>query len=507
MDTDKQKEQKISLYIDKGLEFDQYKEKHYTNYLTAITDTVFKHAPQISDKNIQQQFFENFTAYLSPETKEWALWEDFQKVSRKFEELKLENICKNLNITFDSESIDSEKKKFDDYLYNLRGQIAVEVAKASPVIELNLYYDPEFLHAMDAADGGVDATELIMIVEDWQESVYEMECNIANGVEGSYSSQVLRYVYHNNEGLEGKIYLYNEQKEFVEKMPWERDEDLATVWQEECQTTCLTLAPTQVAKKEPTQQLKDLSNEQKHSVITRQQEASDTKAERETPLENINFATSEQTKPFSKERDESIDKKDDKKMYMDRNPELWKTCVKDFGMDLRPVEQLTQPKGLHPNKSAQLTDLASRHHQKPLSDFITSTNVQHKADDQSNNRQPNSPTKQNVRMNTRTEKPLVKVDSWENRKGLKQETDKNQGKKRVGQLIKSWENRQDSNSGQVLDNRTQTTGIATLNSRKQRLNQLQEGATKHKSYLLGDKKHIIPNKNLSLSKTQPYAEF
>ena len=63
------------------------------------------------------------------------------------------------------------------------------------------------------------------------------------------------------------------------------------MWQEECQTTCLTLAPTQVAKKEPTQQLKDLSNEQKHSVITRQQEASDTKAERETPLENINFAT------------------------------------------------------------------------------------------------------------------------------------------------------------------------------------------------------------------------
>ncbi len=42
-------------------------------------------------------------------------------------------------------------------------------------------------------------------------------------------------------------------------MPWERDEDLATVWQEECQTTCLTLAPTQVAKKEPTQQLKTMS--------------------------------------------------------------------------------------------------------------------------------------------------------------------------------------------------------------------------------------------------------
>ncbi|OTN93688.1 hypothetical protein [Enterococcus faecium] len=309
MDTDKPKEQKISLYIDKGLKFDQYKEKHYTKYLTVITDTVFKHAPQISDKNIQQQFFENFTAYLSPETKEWALWEDFQKVSRKFEELKLENICKNLNITFDSESIDSEKKKFDDYLYNLRGQIAAEVAKTSPVVELNLYYDPEFLHAMEAVDGSVGATELISIVGEWQESVYKMECNIANGVEGSYSSQVLRYVYHNNEGLEGKIHLYKENNEFVEKMPWERDEDLATVWQKECQKMSLTLAPTQVAKKEPTQQLKDPSNEQKQSVITRQQEDSDTKAEREKSLENIDFVPSEQTKSFSKERDESIEKK------------------------------------------------------------------------------------------------------------------------------------------------------------------------------------------------------
>ena len=84
----------------------------------------------------------------------------------------------------------------------------------------------QFLHAMDAADGGVDATELIMIVEDWQESVYEMECNIANGVEGSYSSQVLRYVYHNNEGLEGKIYLYNEQKSSLKRCLGERDEDL-----------------------------------------------------------------------------------------------------------------------------------------------------------------------------------------------------------------------------------------------------------------------------------------
>lgn len=463
MDTDKPKEQKISLYIDKGLKFDQYKEKHYTKYLTVITDTVFKHAPQISDKNIQQQFFENFTAYLSPETKEWALWDDFQKVSRKYEELKLENICKNLNITFDSASIDSEKKKFDDYLYNLRGQIAVEVAKTSPVVELNLYYDPEFLHAMEAVDGSVGATELISIVGEWQESVYKMECNIANGVEGSYSSQVLRYVYHNNEGLEGKIHLYKQNNEFVEKMPWERDEDLAVTWKEECRTTNLTLDPAYVANTQ--HENVDQLNDWEQKSMAKQDNSAKTETLVEiNPLEN---------------REESKQKTD----------------------------QTTQPKGLHPNKSAQLTDLASRHHQKSLSDFITAANVQHKADDQLNNQQQNSPTKQNVSMNTRTEKTLVKVDSWENREGLKQETDKNQGKKRVGQLIKSWENRQDSNSGQVLDNRTQTTGIATLNPRKQRLNQLQEGATKHKKYLLGDKKHIVPNKNLSLSKTQPHAEF
>ena len=49
MDTDKQKEQKISLYIDKGLEFDQYKEKHYTNYLTAITDTCLLYTSDAAD--------------------------------------------------------------------------------------------------------------------------------------------------------------------------------------------------------------------------------------------------------------------------------------------------------------------------------------------------------------------------------------------------------------------------------------------------------------------------
>ncbi len=45
---------------------------------------------------------------------------------------------------------------------------------------------------MDAADGGVDATELIMIVEIGKK-VCTRWLNIANGVEGSYLSQALRY--------------------------------------------------------------------------------------------------------------------------------------------------------------------------------------------------------------------------------------------------------------------------------------------------------------------------
>lgn len=56
----------------------------------------------------------------------------FQKVSRKFEELKLENIYNNLNLTVDGTSQLSEEERVervDDYLYDLRGQIAVEVAK------------------------------------------------------------------------------------------------------------------------------------------------------------------------------------------------------------------------------------------------------------------------------------------------------------------------------------------------------------------------------------------
>ena len=132
--------------------------------------------------------------------------------------------------------------------------------------------------------------------------------------------------------------------------------------------------------------------------------------------------------------------------------------------------QSTQSKGLHPKQVSATNWFSFRHHQKPLSDFITAANVQHKADDQLNNRQPNSPTKQNVRMNTRTEKPLVKVDSWENREGLKQETDKIKGKKRSGTVNKVMgKSAKTVTQDRFLDNRTQTTGIATLNSRKQRL--------------------------------------
>ncbi|MBX4221156.1 hypothetical protein KYX90_13315, partial [Enterococcus lactis] len=61
-------------------------------------------------------------------------------------------------------------------------------------------------------------------------------------------------------------------------------------------------------------------------------------------------------------------------MYMDRNHELWKISVNDFGKAQRQVEQSTKLQGLHKNKSAQLNELESHHHQKQLADIITEAN-------------------------------------------------------------------------------------------------------------------------------------
>ena len=204
------------------------------------------------------------------------------------------------------------------------------------------------------------------------------------------------------------------------------------------------------------------------------------------------------------------------------NPELWKACVKDFGMDLRPNEQLTQPKSTakqdnstrtetlveinplenreeskqktdqtiqpkntHQDKPSQLKDLASRHNHQSLSDIMQAADIQHKENNQSNNWKQDSPTKQNVSTNTQKEISLIKAESW---------ADSNESK-RVGQLIKTWETP------------SQTTSATTLDSRKQGLGQLLEDVTTRKSYPSGEKKQVIPNKALSLSKTQPHLEF
>lgn len=698
MNPEKQEEQRIGLCIDKesGRKMESYEGVVYcTDYLTAITNTMFDHAKQLSDKKFQQHFFQNFTEYLSPEIKGWVLWNDFQKVSRKFEELKLENIYNNLNLTFDGTSQLSEKERVNDYLYDLRGQIAVEVAKTNPRIDFYLYYDPEYENARDEMGSAIGAGDLMTIVANWSVNVASEERQVANGGEESYPSHTLRYVYHNKEELAGRVYLYGEGQDnsvimydlkgkLTDVMPWERDEDLAEIWKEECRFTNLTLDPAyaanhlqqsstvrqnsgeekdikEFADKNPVFEkelregegknipfisysysfgLKSLAEQEHYKRIARIAPSSTVRQNdnqrmymiygeekdikkfldkhpmfekelREGEKKNIPFTPYAYASEFksknkklilwneinsiinsrrefqpenltirknidacfekimlevAKERsditivmcnDYSIDKDvrivngsridsraaalryiyhtpelrekvvfyngaQNRMAPWEANPELWKACVKDSGMDLRPNEQLTQPKSTakqdnstrtetlveinplenreeskqktdqtiqpkntHQDKPSQLKDLASRHNHQSLSDIMQAANIQHKENNQSNNWKQDSPTKQNVSTNTQKEISLIKAESW---------ADSNESK-RVGQLIKTWETP------------SQTTSATTLDSRKQGLGQLLEDVTTRKSYPSGDKKQVIPNKALSLSKTQPHLEF
>lgn len=616
-------------------------------------------------------------------------------MSRKFEELKLENIYNNLNLTFDGTSQLSEKERVNDYLYDLRGQIAVEVAKTNPRIDFYLYYDPEYENARDEMGSAIGAGDLMTIVANWSVNVASEERQVANGGEESYPSHTLRYVYHNKEELAGRVYLYGEGQDnsvimydlkgkLTDVMPWERDEDLAEIWKEECRFTNLTLDPAyaanhlqqsstvrqnsgeekdikEFADKNPVFEkelregegknipfisysysfgLKSLAEQEHYKRIARIAPSSTVRQNdnqrmymiygeekdikkfldkhpmfekelREGEKKNIPFTPYAYASEFksknkklilwneinsiinsrrefqpenltirknidacfekimlevAKERsditivmcnDYSIDKDvrivngsridsraaalryiyhtpelrekvvfyngaQNRMAPWEANPELWKACVKDFGMDLRPNEQLTQPKStakqdnstrtetlveinplenreeskqktdqtiqpknIHQDKSSQLKDLASRHNHQSLSDIMQAADIQHKENNQSNNWKQDSPTKQNVSTNTQKEISLIKAESW---------ADSNESK-RVGQLIKTWETP------------SQTTSATTLDSRKQGLGQLLEDVTTRKSYPSGDKKQVIPNKALSLSKTQPHLEF
>ena len=446
MNPEKQEEQRIGLCIDKESGRKRFEGVYCTDYLTAITNTMFDHAKQLSDKKFQQHFFQNFTEYLSPEIKGWVLWDDFQKVSRKFEELKLENIYNNLNLTFDGTSQLSEKERVNDYLYDLRGQIAVEVAKTNPRINLYLYYDPEYANARDEMGSAIGAGDLMTLVANWSVNVAFEEAKVARGDEESYPSHTLRYVYHNKEELAGRVYLYGEghdnsvvmydlKGKLTDVMPWERDEGLAVTWKEECRITNLTLDPAYAA-----------NHLQQSSTV----------------------------------RQNSGEEKDIKE-FADKNPV--------FENELREGEEKNIPSPPDASasdcKSSQLKDLASRHNHQSLSDIMQAANIQHKENNQSNNWKQDSPTKQNVSTNTQKEISLIKAESW---------ADSNESK-RVGQLIKTWETP------------SQTTSATTLDSRKQGLGQLLEDVTTRKSYPSGDKKQVIPNKALSLSKTQPHLEF
>ncbi|WP_165004169.1 MULTISPECIES: hypothetical protein [unclassified Enterococcus] len=209
-------------------------------YFSAIADTLIEHQSKLSDPGFRQYFFEHATEYILPEKKHWVLWDDWQKVSRGFEELKLETICKELNVNFDHKLDNSFKKNLVEYLGDMEHAIAIEIAKINPMVELNVYYDPTFFHALEVKQESFGATELIEIVEGWEEGIALKEKEIADGTEGSYSSQALQEVYPHHKKLTGRICLFDEKNNISNELPWERNEKLARIWEEKCKKKTLT---------------------------------------------------------------------------------------------------------------------------------------------------------------------------------------------------------------------------------------------------------------------------
>ncbi|WP_206215435.1 MULTISPECIES: hypothetical protein [unclassified Enterococcus] len=320
MDSEKQKGQKISLFVkenatdwDKNLDEIIFKLKNPTkkdheisyinDYISATVDALFANQKEFSNKDHRQHFFENFTNYIPSDKKNWNLWDDFQKVSRSFEELKLENICNNLGVHFDKELTNDDKLKIIGYLNDLKGEITVEIAKINPMTELNFDYDPMRIYAEDqledvshapsdyydsevSYDCYIDRKDFDKYADKLEAKggiyyvILDIEKQIPSGKEDHFYSKTsdhpaIRYAYYNKESLKGQIFLFDRNLKIADKLPWEREE-LAEEWKK-----CKIIPLTPVTQEENTLPKEKLSETRIHQPIHSQQNQQTNKPKRQ----------------------------------------------------------------------------------------------------------------------------------------------------------------------------------------------------------------------------------
>ncbi|WP_143352964.1 hypothetical protein [Enterococcus villorum] len=157
--------------------------ENVNEYAVGIIEALFKNEEKIHDKQSWKEFCQNFSDYISEESKrKLSMWNDFQKVSRDFKELhferlvKREDLLENLTLREKEKEIDSytdheELTKesielFTNKLNKKIGMLAMEVAKRNQDINILFYYDPKMSIARKAVLKSDDVYDEITNVRD-----------------------------------------------------------------------------------------------------------------------------------------------------------------------------------------------------------------------------------------------------------------------------------------------------------------------------------------------------
>ncbi|HGV8387119.1 TPA: hypothetical protein I0H99_RS05080 [Enterococcus faecium] len=276
-----QEHRKISLFVSetgKYADEDNFRQKNPTkaehtiesidDYISATIGAIFKNQRKFYDPDFRQHFYENFTKYIPSDKKHWELWDDFQKVSRSFEEFKLENIYIKLDINFEIPMTWSKELTLISYLHKIKGEIAVEIVKRNPMTELTLFYDPIQIYAAydvvgwtnsDYSDyydsdtsNSSDSSRRSIDIDQYADKIerrgtdragiLDIEEKFAKGTERENEKcigRILRYAFHNKSELEGRIVLFDRHKQIADRLPWEKEE-IAEAWRNACKSVVLT---------------------------------------------------------------------------------------------------------------------------------------------------------------------------------------------------------------------------------------------------------------------------
>lgn len=203
-----------------------------SDYTKVLVQFIKENEQALTNPLFRQDFFENFSLYISFKEKNLSLEKEFQQVSRAFKEFHFEHIFQKIDFSQGT----LEPATLTKLLNHEMKRLAVEVAKKDPNVALFYRYDQQlFKHlafeVFSDDQHDYSSEDLVEFLDGWKDLVREEE----EGFSADRETK-LHDLYHSRHEIEKQVFFLDNKNQFV-RAPWEREFD----W-EECSKRSLTEA-------------------------------------------------------------------------------------------------------------------------------------------------------------------------------------------------------------------------------------------------------------------------